>query len=384
MPRAAFVYTDEYVSYHLSDTHPLQQRRLLTTHRLLEMLGAFDSPNSDCLPPTRATEENLLRVHRPDYVAALKALSAGERLSDARRFGFGTLDNPAFPGMWEASLLYAGGSLDCARLVRHEGYDAAFNPSGGLHHAFHDRAAGFCTVNDCALVAFYLLDQGADRVAYVDIDAHHGDGVQDFFYKDDRVLTLSIHETPESLFPRVTGYAEEIGDTIGTGYNANLPMAAGSGDRVCQEAFEAAFVPLLRTFDPEYIILQVGADAHFSDPLAHLSLTSRGWLGLAQTVIGLGKPVIALGGGGYNPKTVPRLWALLYGVLSGQAFPEEVPHAFADEFGITHLHDQSQPPIPAHTMRETREYAMHSVQTVQDLVFPFHDLRPTRWRSDFF
>ncbi|MDQ2688453.1 MAG: acetoin utilization protein AcuC, partial [Armatimonadota bacterium] len=245
-------------------------------------------------------------------------------------------------------------------------------------HAQRDRAAGFCTVNDCALVAQYLLDNGAKRVAYVDIDAHHGDGVQALFYDDPRVLTLSLHETPESLFPRVTGFAEEIGEDSGTGFNANLPLLAGTGDRVACDAFEAAFLPLLGAFDPDFVILQVGADAHFGDPLAHLSLTTRGWLALAQRVIDLGKPVIALGGGGYNLKTVARQWTLLYGALSGQTFPDDVPAAYAREWDISTLYDKTQPPIPSHLVRATREYATRGVQTIQDLVFPFHGLRRPR------
>lgn len=378
MPRAAFVYTDAYVSYHLADAHPLQQKRLLMTHRLLDALGAFDGRGLDLIVPTPATEDDLRCVHSPDYLSALQTLSAGGRVGDARRFGFGTLDNPAFRGMWEASLLYAGGSLDCARLVQRAGYRAAFNVSGGLHHAQRDRAAGFCTVNDCALVAHDLLAEGASRVAYVDIDAHHGDGVQALFYGDPRVLTLSLHETPESIFPRVTGFAHEIGEDAGTGFNANLPLLAGTGDRVALDAFDATFLPLLRAFDPDFVILQVGADAHFGDPLAHLSLTTRGWLALAQSVLDLGKPTIALGGGGYNLKTVARLWTLLGGALSGQTLSEDVPGAYADEWDIHALHDRTQPPIPSHTMRATQEYATRGVQTVQDLVFPFHGLRRPR------
>ena len=380
MPRAAFVYTDDYVSYHLSDAHPLQQKRLLMTHRLLDALGAFDRPGSDLIAPTPATEDDLRRVHSADYLHALQTLSAGGRVADARRFGFGTLDNPAFRGMWEASLLYAGGSLDCARLVQREGCDAAFNVSGGLHHAQRGRAAGFCTVNDCALVALDLLAHGAERVTYVDIDAHHGDGVQALFYDDPRVLTLSIHETPESIFPRVTGFADEIGEDAGVGFNANLPLLAGTGDRVARDAFDAAFLPLLRAFHPDFVILQVGADAHFGDPLAHLGWTTRGWLELAQSVIDLDKPIIALGGGGYNLKTVARQWALLYGALSGQTFPDKVPADYAQAWDIATLHDQTQPPIPSHVVRATQEYALRGVQTLQDLVFPFHGLRRPRGR----
>ena len=376
MPRAAFVYTDRYVDYYLSDTHPLQQKRLLMTHRRLESLGAFEPPGSHLIAPTPAMEADLLRVHSPEYLHALRRLSAGESVPDKKEFGFGTLDNPPFPGMWDASLLYAGGSLDCARLVRHDGFDAAFNVSGGLHHARRDRAAGFCTVADVALVACYLLDRGAKRIACVDIDAHHGDGTQAFFYDDPRVLTLSVHETPETLYPRVSGFAEEIGEGAGRGFNANLPLAPGSGDRVYAEAFGTAFLPLLTAFDPEFILLQVGADAHFADPLTHLGLTSRGWLSLAQSVIALGKPTIALGGGGYNLDTVARLWTLLYGALSGQVFPDT-------------LHDQNGPSeadndgvfreIYVKRRGTTRgasieEYARRSVDIVQQGVFPAHGL----------
>jgi len=385
MPRAAFVYTDDYVRYHLSDTHPLQQKRLLMAHRLLDAYRAFDSPASDLLTPAPATEADLLRVHSQEYLDALWELSEGRTVPDRKRFGFGSSDNPPFPGMWEASLLYAGGSLDCARLVSEGGYDAAFNTSGGLHHAQRDRAAGFCTVNDCALVAHYLLERGAARVAYVDIDAHHGDGTQALFYDDPRVLTLSIHETPETLFPRVTGFADEVGEGAGFGYNANLPLAPGSGDAVASEAFEAVFLPLLRAFDPDYIILQVGADAHFQDPLAHLCLTTRGWLGLAQSVLALGKPVVALGGGGYNLKTVARLWTLLYGALSGQVFPQAVPPAYADEWGVTHMHDTAGPSAEEAALvfdqvyrrrhadsavTDARAYARRGVETIRERVSP--------------
>ncbi len=375
MPRAAFVYTNAYADYHLSDTHPLQQKRLLMVHRRLETLGAFQPP-SHLIAPTPAIEADLLRVHSPEYLQALRRLSRGEPVPGKKEFGFGNLDNPPFPGMWEATLLYAGGSLDCARLVMHEGFEAAFNVSGGLHHAQRDRAAGFCTVADVALVAYYLLDSGAKRVACVDIDAHHGDGTQTFFYDDPRVLTLSIHETPETLYPRVTGFAEEIGESAGIGFNANLPLAPGSGDAVYAEAFSAAFLPLLTAFDPEYILLQVGADAHFADPLTHLGLTSRGWLSLAQSVIALGKPVVALGGGGYNLDTVVRLWTLLYGTLSGQTFPDTL----LDTAGPSDAErDAVFQEIYAKRRGTTRgvsieDYARRSVEIVRKAIFPKHGL----------
>lgn len=223
----------------------------------------------------------------------------------------------------------------------------------------------------------------------MDIDAHHGDGTQSLFYDDPRVLTLSVHETPETLFPCATGFADEVGEGAGIGYNANLPLAPGSNDAVAAEAFGAAFLPLLRAFDLDYIILQVGADAHFQDPLAHLCLTTRGWLGLAQSVLALGKPVVALGGGGYNLGTVARLWTLLYGAMSGQTFPQAVPQAYADESGIRALHDTAGPSAEEEGMvfdqvyrrrhagaaiKDARAYARRGVEVIKERVFPAHGL----------
>ncbi len=374
MPRAAFVYTDAFTAYHLGDRHPLQQTRLRMTHRLLDAYGAFDSPASSLVAPTLAAPADLLRVHTPDYLDALRTLSRGETLPDQARYGFGSGDTPAFPGMWEASLLYAGASLACARLVWDGGYQAAFNTSGGLHHAQANRAAGFCTVNDCALVAHWLLDRGAERIAYVDIDAHHGDGVQALFYDDPRVLTLSIHESPVSLFPRKTGFAHEIGEGAGRGFNANLPLARASGDAVHAGAFEAAFLPLLRAFRPDAVLLQVGADAHYSDRLAHLHLTSQGWLSAVRSVLNLGLPTIALGGGGYNLPTVARLWTLCYGALSSQDFPDTIPAPYAEDWQTAMLRDHVAPLGTHEENDNARAYAAESVRTVQERVFPFHGL----------
>ena len=374
MPRAAFVYSDAFTTYHLGDRHPLQQTRLRMTHRLLDAYGAFHTPASSLVAPTPATYDDLLRVHTPDYLNALQTLSRGETIPDKAQYGFGNGDTPAFPGMWEASLLYAGASLDCARLVWDGGFDAAFNTSGGLHHAQAGRAAGFCTVNDCALVAHWLLDKGARRIAYVDIDAHHGDGMQALFYNDPRVLTLSIHESPLSLFPRKTGFAHEIGEGAGRGYTANLPLARASGDAVHALAFEAAFLPLLRVFRPDVVLLQVGTDAHFSDRLAHLNLTSEGWLSAVRAVLNLGLPTIALGGGGYNLPTVARLWTLLYGALSGQEFPDTLPAPFADEWQTPTLRDHFAPSITPQEDDYARTSAAEIVRTVRERVFPFHGL----------
>jgi len=366
MPRSAFLYSDHYLDYHLSDQHPLQQRRIVMLDRLLAAYGVFERGEVDRVAPTPASGADIGMCHSEDFIRAVQAASAGERVPDLYRFGLGAGDTPAFPGIWEASLLYAGASLDCAKRVLSGENKTAFNPSGGLHHAFRSRAAGFCTFNDCAIAAYPFLNAGK-KVAYLDIvDAHHGDGVQALFYSDPRVLTISFHETGRTLFPG-TGFPEEIGEGKGRGYSINVPLAPYSTDEHYQAAYHEVAAPALAEFDPDYIILQVGADAHWDDPLAHLALTSYGWLSLMEKVIALGKPLIALGGGGYNQKTVARLWTLLQASLAGVELEDETPHAYASEWGITHLHDEGKPEISEADREQAWHYLTAGIEKLRQL-----------------
>lgn len=366
MARSAFFYTDDYLHYHLSDQHPLQQRRILMVDRLLAAYGAFDRGEVDRIAPTSATEDQIRVCHSDDFIHAVKAASAGEWVPELYRYGLGPGDTPAFPGMWDASLLYVGASIDCAKTVLSGDLRSAFNPSGGLHHAFRSRAAGFCTFNDCAVAAHTFLKTGK-KVAYLDIvDAHAGDGVQSLFYSDPRVLTISFHETGRTLFPG-TGFPEEIGEGEGKGYSINVPLAPYSTDDHYQAAFHEVAEPALAAFDPDFIILQVGADAHWEDPLAHLMLTSYGWLSLVQKVIALDKPLIGLGGGGYNQKTVARLWTLLQASLAGIELSNETPDAYAAEWGIRHLHDQDKPAIAEADREQAWHYLTDGIQKLRRL-----------------
>jgi acetoin utilization protein AcuC len=275
MPRTAFLYSDDFTAYKLGDRHPLQQTRLQMVHRLLGAYRMF-SPDGpvDWVTPAAATEEEILQAHTPDFVDAVKRAGAGERGSFLDRYGLGPGDTPAFPGMYEASALYSGGTIDAARLVLSGRYDTAFNVAGGLHHALADRASGFCTFNDLALGICELLHT-VDRVAYIDIDVHHGDGVQAIFYDDPRVLTVSLHESGRCLFPG-TGFPEEIGEGEAAGTSINVPLYPYTTDEVWHEAFDAVVPPALARFAPNALVLQLGADAHWEDPLAHVMLTSRG------------------------------------------------------------------------------------------------------------
>lgn len=350
--RTAFLYTDAFLAYDLGGTHPLQQRRLQRVARRLESLGALDTAGGPIalVEPSPAPDAALARVHTPDYLDAVRRAGRGERGDWLRGYGLGPGDTPAFDGMYAAAALYAGGTLDAARLVTGGGFDVAFNVAGGLHHAFPDHASGFCTFNDLALGIHALLDAGCARVAYVDIDAHHGDGVEACFRDEARVLTVSLHESGRWLFPG-TGFASDRGGPGAPGSALNLPFAPWTGDAVWSDAFERVVPKALERFAPEALVLQLGADAHFGDPLAHLQLTSRTWIAAVERLLelGAGLPVVVTGGGGYNLDTVERLWTMVALVCAGLPIPDA-------------LHDTDRPrEIPADAAEAARAYARSQI-----------------------
>lgn len=296
MAKPVFFYTDDFLQYNMGPQHPLIPRRLRLTYDLLRSYGAFEN-GLEHKVPTMAEWEDVTTTHSLDYLSVLGRLDSGERVRDLARYGFGSGDNPIFPNLYGSSLLYAGASIGAAQAIM-DSTDAApvaFNISGGLHHAHYDRAAGFCVLNDCAM-AIHRLRRKWSRVAYVDIDVHHGDGVQDAFYGDPSVLTVSLHETGDVIFPG-TGFTSETGIGAGEGYSVNLPFAPRTTDEIWLHAWRSAALPILQAFNPDAIVLQMGCDAHEYDPLAHLCLTAQGWLEAIQDVKALGKPIVAVGGG---------------------------------------------------------------------------------------
>ena len=361
--RTAILYTDDFLAYNLGPKHPLQQTRLQLVHRLLQAYGALtpDGP-IDCLAPTSASEEEILRVHTRDYLDAVRSASAGNRDRALSRYGLGPGDTPAFDGMYEAAALYAGGTVDAARLVLSGKYDAVFNIAGGLHHAHPNRASGFCTFNDLAMGIHELLNGGCERVAYIDIDVHHGDGVQACFYDDPRVLTLSIHESGRFLFPG-TGFPDEIGAGAGTGTSVNVPLYPYTLDDVWHDAFDRVVPAALHRFRPDAIVLQIGADAHWQDPLAHVLMTSHGWMRAIEKLLTLahGLPLVITGGGGYNQKTVARLWTMVTALAAGVELPDETPTEYAERYGITHLHDREVPTTEDSARVKSRAYMEEQV-----------------------
>lgn len=325
-----FFYRREMLQYEFGRFHPLRPERLEKTVRLLQAEGVL----SEVIEPAPATEGDLLRVHTEEYIEAVKRAGRGEVEWE---YGLGFGDNPSFESMHEKSLWYVGGTVSAARTVA-EGAPLAFNMSGGLHHALSDGASGFCIYNDPA-IAISILKERFARVAYIDIDVHHGDGVQWIYYHDPSVLTISIHESGETLFPG-TGYPSETSEPP---HCLNIPLLAGTTGDVWMWAFQTLVPPAIRMFMPEVIVLQMGADAHYEDPLAHLLVTVQEWLEAVKLVRSFGLPVVALGGGGYNLRTVPRMWACACMTLAGLEYNDALPAPFADEFGVGTYSDPCLP-----------------------------------------
>ncbi|MFB4298079.1 acetoin utilization protein AcuC [Actinomadura sp. NTSP31] len=314
-------WDDRLVSYDFGPGHPMNPVRVELTMALARDLGVLDRAGVRVSPFEPAGDKLLRLVHDEAYIAAVK--HAGATGLPEPRYGLGTDDNPVFLGMHEASALVAGASVAAAEAVWTGRAEHAANISGGLHHAMSGAASGFCVYNDPAIAIAWLLENGAERVAYVDIDVHHGDGVQAAFYDDPRVLTISLHESPRTLFPG-TGLPTETG-ADGTAVNVALPP--GTNDAAWLRAFDAIVPQLLRRFRPQVLVTQQGADGHALDPLAHLILTVDGQRTayaalhrLAHETAG-GRWVLT-GGGGYElVQVVPRAWTHLLAEASGDPVP---------------------------------------------------------------
>ena len=329
------VWHDSLTGYDFGAGHPMNPIRLELTMRLARALGVLDGPGIRVVGPAMADDALLTTVHTPALVEAVR--KAGY---DPLR-GIGTDDNPCFDGMHEASANVVGGSVEAALAVWENRTTHAVNIAGGLHHAMPDRSSGFCVYNDVAVAIRALLDAGARRVAYVDVDVHHGDGVQAIFYDDPRVLTISLHESPGTLFPG-TGYPHETGGPNAEGSAVNVALPPGTADSAWLRAFHAVVPPLLRAWRPQVLVTQHGCDSHVEDPLAHLALTVDGQRASYAALHVLAHEVcdgrwVATGGGGYAlVDVVPRAWTHLLAEAAGAPIPPEtdVPESWREHIRI--------------------------------------------------
>jgi acetoin utilization protein AcuC len=396
-------WDERLTDYHFGPTHPMAPLRVELTMRLAHEFGLWGQPGVTVAAPAPATDAELQLVHDAGYISMVEAVSrwaehpdareglAGKQLRVAQAFGLGTEDNPVFPGMHEASALVAGATLAAARAAWSTRSEHGASIAGGMHHAMAAHASGFGVYNDVAIAIAWLLGHGADRVAYVDIDAHHGDGVQAAFYADPRVLTISVHQHPETLFP-YTGLPVESGGPGAEGSAVNVALPPGTGDAPWLRAFHAIVPPLLRQFRPQILVSQHGADTHRLDPLAHLKLSIDAQRAAHTTIHALAHEQaegrwLLTGGGGYDlVQVVPRTWTHLIAVAAGQPIAPETqtPVAWRDyvvrRTGLA-APEQMTDAMPAQFEPFESGYnpadpVDRAIMATRNAVFPLHGLMP--------
>ena len=390
--RTRLVWDDGFTAYNFGPGHPMGPTRLALTTRLLDELGVLE--HVDIVSPVAASDELLTTVHEADYVAAVRAASL-DPASATGRWGLGTEDDPAFEGMHEASARIVQGTVDLCEAVWRGEVDHGVNYCGGLHHAMATHASGFCIYNDIAVGIQRLLDSGAERVAYVDIDVHHGDGVERIFWNDPRVLTISVHESGRALFPG-TGWPGDIGGPDARGTAVNVALPPGTGDSDWLRAIESVVPQLVSAFTPDVLVTQHGCDSHSQDPLAHLSISLDAQRRAHEFLHRLahdhahGKWV-ALGGGGYELiQVVPRSWAHLTAiaahapVLCATPVPQSWRDHVLESFGVeapTMMGDLAEKDLPIwvrpwETGHNPDRAADAAILATRQAVFPLHGLDP--------
>jgi acetoin utilization protein AcuC len=362
------IYAPAYRTYSFGDEHPFSPIRVDMMLDLLDSLGH----RVETVEPRPATREEILDVHADSYVRRVEELSAGAEVPDSQEYGLGTQDTPAFPGMDQAARWLVGGTLHGARLISERGERRVLQLGGGLHHARRAFASGFCIYNDLAIAINYLIGRGL-KVAYIDIDVHHGDGVQEILYEDERVMTVSLHESGKYLFPG-TGEIRELGSGVGRGLKLNLPLEPFTEGGSYLEVFEQVLPAALRHFCPDVLVVQAGTDAHFDDPLSDLMLTTRDYEALFRRILAwadeftAGRVLFTLGGG-YSFRAAPRVWAILYLVMHDLPVVRDLPESWRSKW--SHISENELPhtlhdPNPSHADIPNRYEIAHRNRQVAE------------------
>ena len=318
--KAAFIHSPDLERYPYPPQCPFNTSRAGKVQRILTTMGMLSGPNRAQVTPEPAPRETVERFHSPEYLDVLQRAGRGRMGVQGLHMGLGTPDCPVFSGMYDYAMLACGATLTGCRMITDGQATVAFNPSGGYHHARPSLAAGFCYINDAAIACLTLADQGM-RVLYLDVDAHHGDGVEAAVYDRSDVMTISLHESGRTLFPG-TGFENDVGVGEGTGYAVNVPLPVGTYDAAYLKAFQMLAVPLIGAFGAEVIVLELGLDGLAGDPLTHLGLTNNVHVEVIQRLLEFGKPLLAVGGGGYHVENTARGWALAWGAMCGEVTDE--------------------------------------------------------------
>lgn len=373
---AVFIYSSEFEKYSYPPEHPFNTVRAKRVREIVRSMGLLSGRGRSELAPKPAERIVLKKFHTARYLHALKTAAAGHLDAEALQMGIGSQDCPVFKGLYEYAALAVGGTLTAVQMILSGQADIAFNPSGGYHHAGPELAAGFCYINDMALACIVLAEQ-KKRVLYLDVDVHHGDGVANAFYDRSDVLTISFHQNPKTLFPG-TGFEEEIGTGEGKGYCVNVPLPVGTYDRAYMKAFKDIVLPLAKTYNPDVIVFELGADALAGDPLANLRLTNNAYADIINYLMKFNKPIIATGGGGYNVENTVRAWALAWSIFCGADHGEDMSHAMGGVFlesteWQAGLRDRAL--AVTESQRETVMPALEAtIEKIKKTIFPIHNL----------
>jgi acetoin utilization protein AcuC len=370
--KEVLVFSDTFNRHSYGANHPLKVERLQLTMDLIGDYGLFDNSKSPWVEAREVDEQEVQLVHSPEYLEILKQANTGSAPSQALKYGLGSGDNPLFPGLYDWSLMVTGATLECIRQIINEDRQIAFNIAGGLHHAQSSRASGFCYLNDPAIGIAKMIQDGL-RVIYLDIDVHHGDGVEEAFYNTDRVLTISLHQHGHTLFPG-TGFPDDMGQGPGRGYAVNVPLAPGTDDDLYIRVFMELVPPLVYAYDPDILVTQLGVDTLLTDPLAALNLTTNGFSRIVREIKSWGLKWVALGGGGYNVMNVARAWTKAWAIIKGVEVPDTLPSDFVKKHQ-TELGQNltlSDPPykINGAIAESARQQASEVVTKIKETIFP--------------
>lgn len=373
-----FVYSGEMAQFDFGYDHPYKPERAIKTYDLCTRYGVMNHPWMTILDPEPLDPNLLTLFHTPALIQAIEKAGRGEFELEMLEFGLGTKDNPILPGIYDWVLRAAGGTHQAMEHILCGQADAAFNPLGGFHHAMPDHVEGFCYLNDISISIIAAFKRIPElKVAYIDCDAHHGNGVQEAFYEDPRVLVISLHETGKTLYPW-SGWETETGKGEGKGFTINVPLEPGTDDEVYGFAFDAVVPPLVRSFEPDIIVAQLGADTLISDPLTHLKLTNNGYQKTVRTIRELCPKVLGLGGGGYDLYRTARCWTLAWAILNEVVPMDEFAGLvggmmFGPEMEVGSLYDYpylSEGEIKEKAFEEARKVVTY----IQDVIFPLHGI----------
>lgn len=374
----ALIYSRRFDTYSYGTLHPMKVERYRLTYDLMQACGLTDVSGVEVVEALPATREDLLKFHRSDYLDILAQYSRDNTSCANFKYGLGDMENPVFEGLYEWISLMCGGTITAVREVVKHGRRAAFSMAGGWHHGFAARASGFCYLNDVVVALKPLLEQGK-RIVYVDLDAHHGDGVQQAFYATDQVLTISMHECSKDFYP-YSGFVRESGAGAGYGYCVNIPLVPHSDDLILEQALQRIVLPLIEAYKPDLLITQMGADFMRTDPLTRLEGTTAFMEYAARRFMATGLPWVAVGGGGYHSVNVARAWTILWASMLDIELPYVLPLDFqgiVNELGF----DQNLLRDPPHMANpddfsRAQKALDENVAFLERRIFPLYHIRP--------